>query len=377
MLRDPPDTEPARQRAQLSGWKRLSIGLVAWLLAAVPLSADESLVLYNWADYFPPDLLDRFHAETGIRVVTEIFETNEAMLANVEAGVGHYDVIVPSDYMVKIMIDRGLLRDIEASGMENFRHVKPPFDDVWYDPGRRYSVPNMQGTSGFFYDSGQVEGGKLDESWSEFFDPRPEVIGKVVALDDPRELYQAAAYFLGINPCTEDPDEAQRILDLLVEQKPKLAYYTSGTNPTLEDPLQAAIDAMMSREVALSQGWDGGARFLKRVQPGIVYVIPVEGAALWQDAYVVPHDAWNPENALVFLNWIMRPENIAAVSNFNGYTNSIAGSEAYMEPALAADQVTGFSPGVRERLRPVEVCSNAAIELNGRVWSRLWPRSVK
>ena len=368
---------PERQSASRRGLLALSLAVAACLLAVAPAPAGGNLVLYNWADYFPPDLLAKFEAETGISVVTEVFESNEAMLANVEAGVGNYDVIVPSDYMVRIMIDRGLLQSVHASGMDNFRHVKPPFDDPWYDPGREYSVPNMQGTSGFMYDSRQVEGSKLDESWGEFFDPRAELIRKVVALDDQRELYQAAAYYLGIDPCTEDPAEAQDILDLLTSQKPKLAYYTSGTNPTLENPLQTAIDEMGNSVVALGQVWDGGGRLMKRALPSVVYVVPVEGSAFWQDAYVVPYSAWNPENARIFLNWIMLPRNIAAVSIYSGYTNAIAGSEAFMEPGLAADQVNSLSPGFQERLRPVKACSKAAMELNARVWSRLWPRTVK
>ena len=359
------------------GLRALLPALAAWLLAVAPAPAEESLVLYDWATYFPADLLKKFEAETGIRVITEAFESNEAMLANVETGVGNYDVIVPSDYMVRIMIDRGLLQPVHASGMENFKHVKPPFDDPWYDPGREYSVPNMQGTSGFVYDTRYVEGGKLEESWGEFFDPRPELIGKVIALDDERELYQAAAYYLGVDPCTEDPAEAQRILDVLVEQKPKLAYYTSGTNPNVADPLQRAIDELNAGILALGQTWDGEGRRLKRAVPSVVYVVPVEGSAFWQDAYVIPYGAWNVENARTFLNWIMLPENIAAVSNYSGYTNAIAGSEAFMEPELAADQASSLSPEFQERLRPVMACSDAAMELNARVWSRLWPRTVK
>jgi spermidine/putrescine transport system substrate-binding protein len=105
--------------------------------------------------------------------------------------------------------------------------------------------------------------------------------------------------------------------------------------------------------------------------------VPVEGSAFWQDAYVIPYGAWNVENARTFLNWIMLPENIAAVSTYSGYTNAIAGSEAFMEPELAADQASSLSPEFQERLRPVMACSEAAMELNARVWSRLWPRTVK
>ncbi len=372
---DTPEGAPPRQCARFGGLVRAF--LAGSLLAVSPAAAQETLVLYNWANYFPDDLLARFEGETGIRVVTEIFDTNEAMLANVETGVGNYDVIVPSDYMVKIMIDRGLLQPVHARDMENFKYVKRPYDSPWYDPGRQYSVPNMQGTSGFVYDERQVEGGKLEESWREFFEPRPELIGKVIALDDQRELYLAAAYYLGIDPCTEDADEAKRILDLLAAQKPKLAYYTTGTNPNLADPLQTVIDEMNAGLLALGETWDGEGRRLKRLVPTSTYVVPAEGTAFWQDAYVIPYSAWNPDNARIFLNWIMRPENIAAVSNYSGYTNAIVGAEAFMEPGLAADQANGLSPEFQARLRPVQSCSEAAMELNARVWSRLWQRTVK
>jgi len=376
MMRDTPGGAPPKPRARCRPWVRVLFAAGS-LLAIAPAAARESLVLYNWASYFPDDLLAKFEDETGITVVTEVFDTNETMLTNVETGVGNYDVIVPSDYMVKIMIDRGLLQPVHARDMENFKYVKAPFDSPWYDPGREYSVPNMQGTSGFVYDERQVEGGKLEESWREFFDPRPELIGKVVALDDQRELYIAAAYYLGIDPCTEDADEAKRILDLLLAQKPKLAYYTTGTNPNLPDPLQAVVDEMNSGTLALGETWDGEGRRLKRIVPTVTYVAPVEGTAFWQDAYVIPYSAWNPDNARVFLNWIMDPENIAAVSSYSGYTNAIAGSEAFMEPKLAADQANGLSPEFQARLRSVGSCSEAAMELNARVWSRLWPRTVK
>lgn len=347
------------------------------LVAAGPATAAGTLVLYNWADYFPKELLAKFEAETGIEVVTEIFASNEDLLANLESGFSNYDVAVPSDYMVKILIDKGLVQAIDASGMPNFRNVKPPFGDPWFDPGRKYSAPNMQGTSGFMYDRNDVPGGRLEESWKEYFDPRPDLAGTVVALDDQRELYQAAAYYLGVDPCTENPDEAQAILAVLLAQKPKLAYYTSGTSPTVEDTRTNGIEAMINGGVALTQVWDGGARLEKRYLPSVEYVIPREGAAFWQDAYVVPYGAWHPENAKVFINWIMDPKNIAAVSNFTGYTNAIAGSEKYMEPALAADQVASVSPEIRDRLRPVKACSAAALDLNGKVWARLWPRNVK
>lgn len=335
------------------------------------------MVLFDWADYFPPALAQKFEAETGIRIVTEVYRSNEELLALLTSRAGNYDVVVPSDYMVKILIEEALLQPVDAPTMPNFAHVQAPFDDPWYDPGRRYTVPNMHGTSGFVYDPRQVVGGVLEESWTEFFEPRPELVGKVVALDDQRELYQAAAHFLGIDPCTEDPAEAQRILDALIAQKPRLAFYTTGTAPNVEDPLAEAVAMINGGEIAVAQGWDGGARLMRRAVPELAYVVPREGATVWQDAYAIPRGAWNVENARTFLDWIMRPDNIAAVSNFSGYTNGIAGSDRFMDADIAADQRATLDPKIIARLKPAQVCSEAARDLNDKVWARLWPRTVK
>jgi spermidine/putrescine transport system substrate-binding protein len=352
------------------------IGL-AWLVGAGPARAGGELYFYNWRDYFPPELLDRFTQETGIKVTTGFYDTNETLRDNLQSRAAYYDVIVPSDYMVKILIDDGLLQPIDVSAMPNFKHVKKPFDRPWFDPDRKYSAPNMWGTSGFMYDSRQVDGGRLAESWKEFFEPRPELVGKVVALDDQLELYRAAAYYLGIDPCTESSDEAQRILDLLEAQKAKLAFYTSGTNPNQTDTLQAGIDVVVRREVGLAQIWDGGARLLKRSVPTVVYIVPEEGSSFWQDSYAVPYGAPHTDNARIFINWLMDPKNIAEVSSFAGYTNSIAGSEKYADPTMAGDQAADLPPEYARRLRNIASCSKAARDLSDRVWARLWPRTVK
>ena len=350
---------------------------LALLAGAAPARAGGDLYFYNWRDYFPPELLARFTNETGIKVTTGFYDTNETLRANLQSNAADYDVIVPSDYMVKILIDDGLLQPIDAPSMANFKNVRKPFDHPWFDPDRKYSAPNMWGTTGFMYDSRQVDGGALTESWKEFFDPRPELVGKTVALDDQFELYRAAAYDLGINPCTESADDGQKILDLLQAQKAKLAFYTSGTNPNQTDTLQAGVDAVTSKQVGLAQIWDGGARLMRRYVPTTEYVVPEEGSSFWQDSYAVPYGAPHAENARIFINWLMDPRNIAAVSSFAGYTNSVAGSEKYIDPTMAHDQSADLPPEYAKRLRSVTSCSQAARDLSDRVWARLWPRTVK
>jgi spermidine/putrescine transport system substrate-binding protein len=361
---------------------RLNVRAAALVFAGLALAcgsgkagASGELFLYNWTSYFPPELLTKFEKETGIHVTTDFYETNEALLADLQAGTGQYDVIVPTDYMIKIMIDKGLLQPIDAPGMANFKNVKKPFDDPWYDPGRKYTAPYMWETTGFIYDSAQVPGGKLEESWKEFFDPRPELVGKVVAIDYEQNLYQTAAFYLGFDPCTENPAEAQKILDLLLAQKPKLAYYAAFIADA--DPFQPLVDSLVTKKIALYQYWDGGARRLKRTVPTVVFVVPKEGAHFGSESFAIPYGAPHPENARIFINWMMDPQNIAAASNFIGYTNAIAGSEKYMDSDLIADQEADPSPEMKKRWRFVHNCSQAAHDLSDKVWARLWPRTIQ
>ena len=174
-------------------------------------------------------MLEAFTAETGISVATEFYPNNETLLANLQAG-GSYDVVVPSDYMVKTLIDQGLLQEIEAASMPNFTRVGAPHDDPNYDPDRRYSAPYMWGTTGFTYDSAKVSGGELEESWQEVFEPRKGLEGKVAVLDDSVSLYNAAAHYLGFDQCTKDPKKARQIFDLLMSQKPKVTFTARRRN---------------------------------------------------------------------------------------------------------------------------------------------------
>lgn len=331
------------------------------LLGGGNANAAGELYFYNWTNYFPPDLLKKFEAETGIKVTMDGYDSNETLMAKLKAGGAGYDVIVPSDVWVRIMAEEGLLQEIDAPSMPNFKNVMPPFDNPPFDPGRKYSAPYMWGTTGFTYDSARVPGGKLEESWKEFLEPREELRGQIATLDDPAELYNAAAFYLGIDQCTEDPKEAQKILDLLLKQKPYIATYNSD----------GTIERMAAGEVIMHGQWNGASHRTKEALPTAVYVYPKEGVNQWADNFAVPKDAPNPENAKIFINWMMDPKNIAEASNFTAYMNAIKGSEEYMDPSLKDDPAINMPPEYADRLRPTVDCSVAARELRDKVWTRL------
>lgn len=332
----------------------------ALTLAAAPgAQAAGELFLYNWSNYFPPDLLTKFEKDTGIKVTLDVYDSNETMLAKLQAGASGYDVVVPSDYMVKIMIEEGLAEKIDAGQMENFKNVMAPHNQQPFDPERAYSAPYMWGTTGFTYDSAKV--GELEQSWKEVFEPKDALKGQIAMLNDEVEVYNAAAYYLGVSKCTEDTKEAQKILDVLEAQKPFVATYNSD----------GTIDRLAAGEVLAHMQWNGASHRTKEKLPTAVYMYPKEGISFWADNFVVPTSAPNKENAKIFVNWMLAPENAAIASNFTGYMNAIRGSEGFMDAALNADPAVAMPEEYADRLRPTIDCSAAARELRNKVWTRL------
>ncbi len=346
------------------GLRRFLLGTTGLVLAclSLPAAADEAkeLFFYNWTDYYPVELLAKFEKETGIKVTMDGYDSNETLLAKLQAGGGGYDVIVPSDYLLKTLVAGNLVQEIDAENMANFKYVKEPFKHPDFDPDRKYTVPYLWGTTGIAYDSAQVPGGKLEDSWKEFFDPRPELVGKIAALDIPSSLYVAAAFYVGVDQCTENPADAKKILDVLLAQKPKLKLYSADST----------VDRMAAGEVAMHQLWNGATARAWKQRPTIKYIYPREGTPMFRDNFAVPKNAPHPENAKIFLNWMMAPENAAAVTNAIAYANSIE-SDKYLNAEWRKSEAINMPAEYQSRLRPELECSVKARELRDKVWAKL------
>ena len=330
---------------------------------AVPAKAEEEkvLLLFNWSNYMSPDLLKRFEAETGIKVTLDTYDTNETMLAKLQAGGAGYDVVVPTGPTLQQMIADGLVQKIDASKMANYKNVRKPFDHPSFDPDRAYSVPYMWGTTGIVYDTTKVAGGKIDDTWKEIFEPRPDFVGKIGMLKDMGEVITAAAYYLGFDQCTEKPEEGQKILELLEKQKPAVKIYSA----------EGTVDRVASGEVAMEHMWNGSFHRAHAKLATIVYVYPREGVNLWGDNFAIPKGAKHPENARLFLNFMMDPKTAAEASNFTGYNNAIAGSEQYLKEDLRNDPAFNTPESIIPRLKQTRLCSKAAIDLREKIWTRL------
>ena len=339
----------------------VAFGISALAVVAYAQTPKATINLYNWSNYIPPDLLKKYEADTGVRVNLDVYDSNESLLAKLQAGATGYDVIVPSDYMVKIMIDEKILEPINASKLSNWKNVqgfstKPPFDVA-----RAYSAPYMWGVTGFTYDSARVPGGKLDDSWKSFFEPPEALRGQIVALNDPTEMWNAATIYLKIDQCTTVASNAERVLALLEKQKPFLAAYNSD----------GTIERMQAGEVIMHHQWNGAAHRTKEKLKTGVFVYPREGIPFWNDNFAVPKTAKNKAEAIKFINWMMTPEAIAIASNYTGYNNSIKGADKFFDAALKTDPAVNTPANMTNRFRANKLCSSANIALRDKVWTRL------
>ncbi len=348
---------------KLMGRSALASGLAALGLLALSASAsaDGELRLFNWSNYFPTELLEKFEKETGTKVSIDNYASEEDLLAKLQAGGGGYDVIFPGTTTLGVMVKEDLLEPINVKDMENFSNVLDAHQTIAGDEDRTYSAPYMWGTTGFTYLPSKVPGGEMEESWEAIFHPADELKGNIAMLNEMSDVWNAAAYNLGISKCTEDPAEAQQILDLLMAQKPSVKLYSND----------GTIDRMVAGEVAVHMQWNGAAHRVKAKQPDAVYVYPKEGVTFWTDAMAVPKGAPNLENAKTFINWMLEPENAAIASNYTGYSNAIKGSGEFLKDELKSDPAVNTPEEYGERLRPYQACSEESRELRERVWTKL------
>ncbi len=335
--------------------------MLAFLSVPANAAEEKQLLLFNWSNYMSPDLLKRFEAETGIKVTLDTYDTNESMLAKLQAGGAGYDVVVPTGPTLQQMIRDGLVLKVDANAMPNFKNVKKPFDHPDFDSERAFSVPYMWGSTGLVYDTAKVAGGKIDDSWKELFEPRPDFVGKIGMLKDMGEVMVAAAYYLGFDQCTEKPEEGQKMLELLEKQKPAVKIYSA----------EGTVDRVAGGEVTMEHMWNGSFHRAHAKLPTIAFVYPREGLNLWGDNFAVPKGAKHVENAKLFLNFMMDPKNAAEASNFTGYNNAIAGSEQFVKDDLRNDPAFNTPETMIPRLKQIRLCSKAALDLRERIWTRL------
>jgi spermidine/putrescine-binding protein len=317
-----------------------------------PGEVDGDLLLYNWSEYMDPDLLTAFGDEFGVSVSEDTYTSNEALLAQIRAGGADYDVIIPSDYMVEIMIEEDVLLELDHDLIPNRENVGEEFTDPPYDPGLGYSMPYQWGTTGLGVNT-EATGADPEPTWGWLFDEEQagQLDRGVSILDDPREGMAAALFYLGYDPNTQDEAELEEAAELIDEAGQWTVTYESDQFSEL----------VLTGEADVAHGFSG--QFLDNFgdDEQYQYLIPEEGAIIWTDNMAVLADTDSPCTAHTFIDFILDAENGAQLSNWTYYATPNGASMEFLDEELREDEVVFPDEETRERLQFIENTGEAEI----------------
>ncbi|MBW2678256.1 MAG: extracellular solute-binding protein, partial [Deltaproteobacteria bacterium] len=331
--------------------RTLCILLVAtmalFLSGASAAVAKEVLHVYNWSDYMdegPGGPVSVFEKETGINVTYDVFDSNEVLEAKLLAGKTGYDVVFPSNNFIGRQINAGVFQELDRSKLKNYKHLDKDILRVLeiVDPGNKFSIPYMWGTTGIGYNVKKVQaafGGKAPvDSWDLIF--KPENAAKLkecglVLLDDPSEILSAALHYLGKDPNSmESKDYTEDALSMLKSIRPSIKYFHSSQY--INDLANGDICAVVGWSGDILQARDRADEAGAGVE--VAYSIPKEGAVTWFDMMAIPSDADNVDNAHKFLDFIMDPEVIAGITNYVSFPNGNADAFPFIDKEIRNDK---------------------------------------
>ncbi len=321
--------------------------------------ADE-IFLYTWVDYMDPAIKDQFQAECGVKVTETNFDSNETLLATLQAGGADYDIIVPSDYMVQIMVGEDMLMELDYDVISNIKNMEKLNLNTYFDPEQKYTVPYFWGTSGFAVDTSVVK--DVEPSWKMLFDPNSPYCGKISMLDDERETIGAALMYLGYPINDTDPAHLEEAKNLLIDQSKCVKAYDSQTNDDLIVSGETVLGHMWTGDAITSGSPDAGGR------EEIKYVIPGEGCTIWQDNMAVPVSAANAYTAMVFMNYLQFPDIAAQNAEYVGYGTPNKAAKEVLDPDMLANEGIYPPPEVAAHLQWIEDVGDA-LQLYDRIWT--------
>lgn len=315
--------------------KNVMLGTVATLALLATTASAEEVRVYNWSDYIDEELLAKFEEETGIKLIYDVFDSNEVLETKMLTGSSGYDVVVPSGTFLQRQITAGAFQPLDMSQLSNAGNLWDVIKDrtEQYDPGNAHSINYMWGTTGL-----GVNVGKVTEALGEdapmgslelVFNPaNMEKLGDcgVHFLDAPAEMIPAALNYLGEDPDSHDPEVIAKAEAVLMAVRPYITKFHSSEY----------INALANGDICVAFGWSGDILQARdradEAENGveIAYNAPSEGALMWFDQMAIPVDAPNPTAAHTFLNFIMDAENMAAASNYVYYANGNKASQEFL-----------------------------------------------
>jgi spermidine/putrescine transport system substrate-binding protein len=332
---------------------------VAGLLGSTGFaSAEGELHIFNWGNYTGPELIEKFEKEHDVKVTLTEYQSNEEALEKVRAGDHGFDIVLPSANYMPIWIGEGLLLETRPDQMENFQHVDPRWVDVDWDPGRHYSVPWQWGSAGMIVNKSVYAG---DPNTSAIFmDPPAELTGKINVVPEMGDVMALAIMYVGGEPCTGDQATLKEVQDKLLAAKSKWMSMDYNTR-----------EKFVNGELAAGVTWSGGAFRTRLENEDIVYGYPKEGFPFFMDSVAVLKDAQNVENAKLFQNFIMAPENAALISAFARFANGIQGSDAYMPEDMKTAPEVNIPAEFAGKGEFIQLCAPEVQEMYTAIWSEL------
>ncbi len=315
------------------------------------------LNLFIWSAYLPDEVLAEFTHRTGIRVRYDTYDSNEALLEKLQSGVADYDIVVPSDYMVQILSAEGLIQEIDHSRISTWGHLDPKFLNKDFDPDNKFSMPYFWGTTGIGFNRQKFPDGV--DSWAVMFDPAHA--GRILMLDDVREVFSVALKYLGHSVNETDPDILRKAADLLKQQKRLVRTYNSGDFHNI----------LASGDVDLAHGYNGQlAEVIAAAPERLGYVVPKEGGVFWMDSLCIPAKSRNVDNAYAFLSFIMEPEINAKIVNAVSYASANKAAKQFIDPAILQDEAIYPPDDIIDRCEFLEDVGEAAT-LFDRLWTEI------
>lgn len=316
--------------------------LLAALLLAGPASAEEPVLnVYNWAQYIGPDTLADFKSEYGIEVNYDLYDTTAVVDAKLLAGNSGYDVVLQALRFSPRLITAGAFRPLDRERLSLWDNLDPMVLEMMaqYDPGNRFATPYMWGTTGFAYNVDMVLERMPDaplDSAALVFEPanaaRFADCG-ISLLDEPTMVIPVVMQYLGHDADSIDPGELAEAEAALKSVRPYIRYFSST---------KMGVD-LPNGEVCIAMSWSGDYAYAQAVADEVgkdidlAYMVPREGTVLFMDGLLIPADAPHPENAHLFLDFLMRPEVMASISNFVRYANGNRASLPFIDPDLLTD----------------------------------------
>ncbi len=358
----------------------LIIAMVALLLSGVPsVFAGGKLHVYNWSDYMdegPKGPVSVFEKATGIDVVYDVFDSNEVLEAKLLSGKTGYDVVFPSNNFIGRQIQAGVFLEIDRTKLKNYKHLDKNMMKALesVDPGNKYSIPYMWGTTGIGYNIKKVQavfGGNAPvNSWDIIF--KPENAAKLkeiglVLLDDPSEILSLSLHYLGLDPNSlKASDYTDKVLPLLNGIRPYIRYFHSSQY----------INDLANGDIGIVVGWGGDILQARdraadaKAGVEISYSIPKEGAATWFDMIAIPSDADNVDNAHKFLDFLMDPQVIAGITNYVSYPNANASATQYVDEAIRNDKTIYPTDETKKGLFTMKTMPPKIQRTMNRVWTK-------